>query len=408
MKKLFKKICLLTLVFIIANMRANVASAAVDLHFNGENTVTEMTGDYLLHVELQITGAISLSGLSLLGIFDDNEIEAPFSIIDLTGQLSNAVPSGGNFNLEMLLNLANNPDGHFIQFFLVSTSQLNNVGTNNFNPDNSNGYTVFAPSGIWAVEYSGQGGQGGGGDQGNTAQYQFQSSNTQLVISGDLTLNNGYALITINSLDGNELAAADVSTNGSGVFSHTFSALSSSGIVPGQQYTFTIVNSDNTSQVFLTNQPINFGSSGGGDTGQQDGFNPSQDCYEEAFADTQPCIDFFANGGDYNQNFSLTSSLQNPLGENGDIDIIAFLQKLFNVMVKIALPFLILFAIYSGFMFVEARGNTDKLEVAKKNFLYVIIGAFIIFGAWMIATVLKGTVDDITAMELINDIINLV
>ncbi|WP_230687680.1 hypothetical protein, partial [Streptococcus pneumoniae] len=71
------------------------------------------------------------------------------------------------------------------------------------------------------------------------------------------------------------------------------------------------------------------------------------------------------------------------------IDIIAFLQKLFRTVVKIALPFLVLFAVYSGFMFVEARGNVEKLEEARKNFFYVIIGALIIFASWTIATVIK-------------------
>ncbi len=78
-------------------------------------------------------------------------------------------------------------------------------------------------------------------------------------------------------------------------------------------------------------------------------------------------------------------------------------------MVKIALPFLILFAVYSGFMFVEARGNTEKLETARKNFMYVIIGALIIFASWTIATVIKGTVDNISTMnDVLNEIIKLV
>ena len=89
------------------------------------------------------------------------------------------------------------------------------------------------------------------------------------------------------------------------------------------------------------------------------------------------------------------STIHNPLG--ADLDLLDFLRRLFATMVKISLPFLVIFMIYSGFLFVQAQGNVDELEKAKKNFLYVIIGACLVFGAWLIATVLKGTVDQIEA-----------
>jgi len=41
---------------------------------------------------------------------------------------------------------------------------------------------------------------------------------------------------------------------------------------------------------------------------------------------------------------------------------------------------------------VLARGNSSKLDEAKKNFVYVIIGALLILGAWVIATLIGGTV----------------
>lgn len=89
--------------------------------------------------------------------------------------------------------------------------------------------------------------------------------------------------------------------------------------------------------------------------------------------------------------WATTTTITNPLGV--DFDITNFFDQLFKNFVKIALPFLILFTVYSGFLFVEARGNEEKLAVAKNNFLYVIIGAAVVFGAWTIAHVLKGTVE---------------
>lgn len=134
-------------------------------------------------------------------------------------------------------------------------------------------------------------------------------------------------------------------------------------------------------------------------------FNPEEDCLDILYIDEPECQDFLNGGDGYNSDFQLTSTLQNPLGEQGDIDLIAFLQRLFNMMVKIALPFLILFTIYSGFLFVEARGNSDKLDKAKEMFKYVIIGGLIIFAAWTIAEVLQGTVEDIVGMSTVIEII---
>lgn len=104
---------------------------------------------------------------------------------------------------------------------------------------------------------------------------------------------------------------------------------------------------------------------------------------------------------------NLTSSIQNPLGQ--DFDIIEFFQKLFANLVKIAIPILVLFMVYSGFKFVEAQGNEEKLKKAKQNFLYVIIGAVLILGAWTIATALRGTVEELEQpIVFISQFINLI
>ena len=62
----------------------------------------------------------------------------------------------------------------------------------------------------------------------------------------------------------------------------------------------------------------------------------------------------------------------------------------------IALPILTLFIVYSGFKFISAQGNSSKLEEAKKNFMYVIIGSLLILGAWVVATLVGGTVNQLT------------
>jgi hypothetical protein len=88
---------------------------------------------------------------------------------------------------------------------------------------------------------------------------------------------------------------------------------------------------------------------------------------------------------------SAQSSLQNPLNSNFST-IPTFISGFLKVLVEVALPIIALFIVYSGFMFVFARGNESKLTEAKKNFVYVIIGALLILGAWVIAQLIGGTV----------------
>ena len=48
--------------------------------------------------------------------------------------------------------------------------------------------------------------------------------------------------------------------------------------------------------------------------------------------------------------------------------------------------------IYCGFLFVSARGNTEKLTKAKEALLYTVIGAAILLGSWAIAIMISETV----------------
>lgn len=89
------------------------------------------------------------------------------------------------------------------------------------------------------------------------------------------------------------------------------------------------------------------------------------------------------------------TGVQNPL--NPAISTIpSFIAYALKVLVQVSLPIISLFIVYSGFLFVLARGNTEKLATARQNFLYVIIGALLILGAWIIATLIGGTVMQLT------------
>lgn len=91
--------------------------------------------------------------------------------------------------------------------------------------------------------------------------------------------------------------------------------------------------------------------------------------------------------------FELQVRINNPL----KVDTIQGAIQLFmNAVLRIALPFIIIFFIWSGFSFVLARGNPTKIETAKKMFWYTIIGTLLILGAWTITNAIIGTVNSIT------------
>lgn len=90
------------------------------------------------------------------------------------------------------------------------------------------------------------------------------------------------------------------------------------------------------------------------------------------------------------------TGLENPLSPQFS-SIPAFIAGALKVLVIVALPIITLFIVIAGFMFVFARGNEQALSKAKQNFIYVIIGALLILGAWLIATLIGGTVTQLVS-----------
>ena len=85
------------------------------------------------------------------------------------------------------------------------------------------------------------------------------------------------------------------------------------------------------------------------------------------------------------------SKLDNPLKPEFST-IPTFIAGALKVLVIVALPVIALFIVVAGFMYIAARGNPGKISEAHKNFVYVLIGALLILGAWVIATLIGGTV----------------
>lgn len=85
--------------------------------------------------------------------------------------------------------------------------------------------------------------------------------------------------------------------------------------------------------------------------------------------------------------------IPNPL--SGVNSLTAFLELIVTALVRILMPFMIVMFVIVGLMFITARGNTTKLETAKKALLYVSIGAAIVLGAWVFAEAIQATINSI-------------
>jgi len=82
----------------------------------------------------------------------------------------------------------------------------------------------------------------------------------------------------------------------------------------------------------------------------------------------------------------------NPFGNQIE-SLPAFIRIIADkVILPVGAVIVVIMIIYSGFLFVTAQGNESKLGDAKKSFMYSVIGALILLGAWVIANAITGTV----------------
>lgn len=90
----------------------------------------------------------------------------------------------------------------------------------------------------------------------------------------------------------------------------------------------------------------------------------------------------------------INTSIENPL--RSDIDTIPkFIEAIITAVLYIGVPIVALAIIYTGFLFVSAQGNSEKLTKAKKALLYTLIGAVLLLGAFVIANAIQSTVHEI-------------
>ena len=83
-------------------------------------------------------------------------------------------------------------------------------------------------------------------------------------------------------------------------------------------------------------------------------------------------------------------SLDNPLGSTSTFaELIAAIA---NIIMKVGIPIAAIFLIYSGLMFVTARGSEEQLKKARNTFMWTVVGTGILLGAVVIAKGIEATI----------------
>ena len=108
-----------------------------------------------------------------------------------------------------------------------------------------------------------------------------------------------------------------------------------------------------------------------------------------ALATVGTCALLYPHAADAACAASSGNTLQNPTCFG---NISEFIQGVLKAVVAVGLPIITLFMVYAGFLYVKAQGKPDQILNAHRNFLYVIIGTILILGAWVLSTLIGGTI----------------
>ena len=81
--------------------------------------------------------------------------------------------------------------------------------------------------------------------------------------------------------------------------------------------------------------------------------------------------------------------IQNPLNVP---TIEEFLVAILTIVMVLAVPVVIFFIVYAGFLYVTARGNSEQVQQATRAFTYAIIGGLIVLGAMVLVGIIQNLV----------------
>ncbi|OGZ06948.1 MAG: hypothetical protein A2942_01285 [Candidatus Lloydbacteria bacterium RIFCSPLOWO2_01_FULL_50_20] len=87
-----------------------------------------------------------------------------------------------------------------------------------------------------------------------------------------------------------------------------------------------------------------------------------------------------------------TSMYQNPITYGGIRTIPDLLIAIVDLVFLIAVPIIVIFIIYSGFLFVTSGDNEANIKKAKTVFMWTVVGALVLLGAKAISAAIQSTI----------------
>ncbi len=94
--------------------------------------------------------------------------------------------------------------------------------------------------------------------------------------------------------------------------------------------------------------------------------------------------DISPNGGS-----DSSSGLVNPLNKIDSLQ--DFMNAILDAVVEIGSIILLLALVYTGFLFVAAQGNVEKLRNARSALVWTVVGGLVLLGAKTIGLVIEST-----------------
>ncbi len=83
------------------------------------------------------------------------------------------------------------------------------------------------------------------------------------------------------------------------------------------------------------------------------------------------------------------NKLCNPITDD---NLTSFFLRIVNTVIQYGALLIVLFIVFAGFKFVTAQGNSEKLSEAKKMLTWIVVGAFVLLGVYVIRAAICGTI----------------
>lgn len=177
---------------------------------------------------------------------------------------------------------------------------------------------------------------------------------------------------------------------------------SSGDVLPNQSYSvkvsvdtrgvYTIIDSKTGNILYPVSQKTSTSSTSGNVNNATTGLNDSNASTSLNNSNASTVLN---NGSNSNAGVS-SVKLKNPL--KSDLDSIPKIINaiLDNIVIPIAVPIFILALIYTGILYVIARGKPEKLNEAHNALKWTLIGGAVILGSKLISSAIAGTLAAIT------------